>query len=78
MKTLQRLLFVELGVEGEINLTELEGEEQVKMTDSYPGLRSHYVVHKFQAILEDGQFNPEGYVEEQPDKSTFFVWEEVG
>lgn len=67
----------ELGISGEIALTEIGTDVEQVTSPSYPGLESEYIRHKFQAILADEQYNPEGYVEKQSDKSTFFVWEEV-
>jgi hypothetical protein len=67
----------ELGISGEINLTETGTDEQIITSPSYPGLKSQYIRHKFQAMLNDEQFNPGGYVEEQSDKSTYFIWEEA-
>jgi hypothetical protein len=76
-KAIIRGLKEELGIEGEISLKETGVDEQILSSPSYPGLQSHYIHHKFEAILNDEQFRPEGYVEEQKDKSTYFVWEEV-
>jgi len=45
---------------------------------SYPGLPTKYDMDCFEVWLTPEQFNPEGYVEEQEDKTTFFVWEEMG
>lgn len=42
---------------------------------SYPGLTSKYKGHQFTCYLNESQFNPEGYIEKQEDKSTFFIWE---
>lgn len=67
----------ELGISGEIALSETGTDIQQVTSPSYPGLESEYIRHKFQATLADEQFNPNGYVEEQSDKSTYFVWEEV-
>lgn len=67
----------ELGISGEVALTQIGTDEEKITSFSYPGLESQYVRHKFLAILSDTQFKPEGYVEDQPDKSTYFVWEEV-
>ena len=67
----------ELGIEGEISLTETGADEQLLSSPSYPGLQSQYICHKFEATLNDQQFKPAGYVEEQEDKSTYFIWEEV-
>ncbi|MSU55504.1 MAG: hypothetical protein EXS46_03130 [Candidatus Taylorbacteria bacterium] len=67
----------ELGINGEIVLTETGTDEQLITSPSYPGLQSQYVRHKFETILNDEQFRQDGYVEAQSDKSTYFVWEEV-
>lgn len=67
----------ELGIEGEISLTETGTDEQLLSSPSYPGLQSQYVRHRFEATLNDQQFQSEGYTEKQEDISTYFVWEEV-
>ena len=67
----------ELGISSEIYLTEAGTDEQMVTSPSYPGLESQYIRHKFQVLLTDEQFEPEGYTEEQSDKSTYFIWEEV-
>ena len=67
----------ELGIGGEIILTETATDEQLLTSPSYPGLQSQYIRHKFEAILNQKQFKQNGYVEEQPDKSTYFIWEEI-
>ena len=41
---------------------------------SYPGLKTKYKGHQYTCFLTKEQFNPDGYVEEQEDKSTFFKW----
>jgi hypothetical protein len=68
----------ELGIVLE-DATQLEaGETEIEITDSqsYPNLRSEYTNHHFTITLQDDAFNPEGYIEYQPDKTTFFTWEE--
>lgn len=67
----------ELGIEGEINLTETGIDEQILTSPSYPVLQSQYICHKFETVLNDEQYNPNGYIEEQSDKSTYFTWEEI-
>lgn len=67
----------ELGIESEINLKKDNTKEELLMSPSYPGLQSQYIFHKFETILNDQQFKPEGYIEEQLDKSTYFIWEEI-
>lgn len=41
---------------------------------SYPGLNSIIDLFKYTVILNDSQYNPDGYVENQEDKSTYFKW----
>lgn len=67
----------ELGINSELKLVKLGTEILQEPSPSYPGLESNYVFHTFEVTLTDEQFNPAGYVEEQTDKSTYFVWEEV-
>lgn len=67
----------ELGIEGELEMHEADSYDEVVDSPSYPGLRSKYLHHTFEVSLKDEQYNPDGYVENQPTKSTYFVWEEV-
>lgn len=67
----------ELGIKGEIYLTKTGTEEQLLSSPSYPNLVSQYIRHKFEATLNDQQFKADGYIEEQEDKNTYFVWEEI-
>lgn len=43
---------------------------------SYPGLLSVYRTHTFAAQFSSQEYRPDGYVEVQPDKTTYFAWEE--
>lgn len=69
----------ELGIRSELNLNKGEVGEQVVTTaaQSYPGLQSNYTTHRFLVTLNDEQYKPEGYIEEQEGLTTYFVWEEV-
>jgi len=67
----------ELGIGGAINLVQTDEDEQTLMSPSYPGLKSQYLRYKFRALLNDEQYCEEGYIEEDYDKTTYFVWEEV-
>lgn len=44
---------------------------------SYPGLDTKYKGHRFLCEFKDEDFNPNGYIEIQRDKKTFFVWEKI-
>ncbi len=67
----------ELGINGEIELTELWVDKVILNSPSYPGLSSEYLCYKFKTKLNNKQFNPNGYIENQLDKSTYFVWEKL-
>lgn len=65
----------ELGITGNIELMDNGVEDIVLDSPSYPGLKMRKVVYKFKINLTSEQFNPEGYIEKQEDKDTYFVWE---
>jgi len=44
---------------------------------SYPGLMSIYQKYRFKAHFGLDVWKPEGYFERQPDKITYFVWDEL-
>jgi len=71
------------GIEEEIGVTisrdQLKNHKKLNYYDnsvskSYPGLKSKYKGHKFECELTDDQYDPDGYVEIQEDKNTYFVW----
>lgn len=69
------------GVREELGLEDISFEfkgtyENIAESQSYPGLLSKYVLHLFEVHLKDSQFKIEGYVEEQDNLKTYFVWEE--
>jgi hypothetical protein len=51
-------------------------EEKVVASTSYPGIVSHYRTHFYHCLLPERHFNPNGYVEHQVDKSSYWVWRE--
>lgn len=68
----------ELGLEddgwGAIRTACLGQEIEEEESPSYPGLLTRYIKHKWQVFLSPELVKPEGYVEIQSDKSTYFVW----
>jgi hypothetical protein len=66
----------ELGVRGQIGLMTKEVINTKIESPSYPGLMTSFRYHFFDAYLDKEQFQKEGYVEIQPRKKTYFVWEE--
>ena len=67
----------ELGIDGNVTLVESETEGKLTVAQSYPGLRTLYTTHRFAVALNDEQYKPEGYMEEQEGLTTYFAWEEV-
>lgn len=71
------------GVKEELHLDRLQHLESVlddvetKLTPSWPGLMAMYHFFRFQGFIRPEDFNPEGYVHEQPDKISYFVWSKV-
>ena len=43
---------------------------------SFPGLHTMYTMYAFDVFLPERWFRPEGYVEKQPDKTSYFIWKE--
>ena len=68
----------ELGVTFEGTLTRgLSKIVQRPSSHSYPNLSGVYVTHLFQAEFGEAEWDPDGYREVQPDKTTYFVWQEL-
>jgi hypothetical protein len=69
------------GIKEELGVN-VEVHQLIKMRDlfynggsqSYPGLRTRYKGHQFTCFLNSAQFDANGYIEVQKDKSTFFKW----
>jgi hypothetical protein len=69
------------GIKEELGIN-VEGHQLIKMRDlfynggsqSYPGLRTRYKGHQFTCFFNDDQFDENGYIEVQKDKSAFFKW----
>lgn len=77
-EAVSRALQEELGISGKLlGYYDIGMTESKKATDSYPGLTSVYNTHNRVAVISPNDFKPEGYVEEQADKSNYWVWREV-
>ncbi len=64
----------ELGIFEAVDLLEKGIICKLEDSGSYPGLLTRSIRHKFQIIFPDRLYNPNGYIEVQPDKTTYFVW----
>ncbi|CAN5609283.1 hypothetical protein BH23PAT2_BH23PAT2_10170 [soil metagenome] len=67
----------ELGISGGVALESTGTDEERMTSPSYPGLTSEYTSINFKALLTEKQYKPEGYIERQQDKDTYFVWDKV-
>jgi hypothetical protein len=65
----------ELGVSGDVRATFVGTRDETGFPHSYPGLTSRTIWHDFEVTLDASQFRPEGYIERQKDKTTYFVWD---
>lgn len=75
----RRGLLEELGVTytGQLTADEIETDHQAS-SHSYPGLPGVYQRYPFTAVFDELDWNEDGYTEVQPDKTTYFVWEDLG
>lgn len=74
-KAAKRAPLEELGIEGDVDMDFLETNQEQRLSISYPGLNTEYEMNYFEAHLTEDQYDPNGYVEEQSDKKTYWVWQ---
>lgn len=67
----------ELGIKGDIDLRQTDTYNKIENSESYPGLRTKSTLYMFDSLLNQEQYNPDGYIEEQSDKTTYFTWLEI-
>ncbi len=73
-----RALAEELGIVETVPLVFKETIEQpVSPSTSYPGLGVRHRDHTFEVILPTSAYRPEGYIEIQPDKKSYFQWHKI-
>lgn len=49
-------------------------DERINLSSSYPGIISRKIIHIFECLFTEEQFNLEGYTEIQEDKISHFHW----
>lgn len=76
LESAKRALKEELGID-DASPTFLKIEPSGRQSPSYPGLQTTYLSHHYSVILPGQQANPNGYKEVQPDKTTYFIWQEM-
>lgn len=70
----QRALKEELKIITNTDMLEGDFESAIEQPPSYPGLESKYAIFPFSYTMPEEYYKPEGYIDEQDDKTTFFVW----
>ena len=77
-EAVERAIAEELGIEDGLETVHFVGTEDAEHTpDTYPGLKSFYHNFKYAAVISETAFNPEGYIEDQSDKTNYYVWEKI-
>ena len=77
LESLIRGIKEELGIIlDESQIEEVGDVKKTESSQSFPGLITRYNGHNFTCFLNQDQYSPNGYVEVQKDKSTYFIWEE--
>ena len=67
----------ELGIDISEDQFSFYNKTKVEVNDDYPDIRSFHHGHEFLVVLTKDQFKEDGYVEEQDDKTVFFVWKRM-
>jgi len=74
---MHRALREELKIEGLQSVIERPTIVEEIPSGSYPGIFSKHIRYRYDVVLQEKDFKPEGYVEVQPDKTTYFIWKKV-
>lgn len=75
-----RALSEELGIELTVlDVPIYKGPKEIgpAPSQSYPELLSRFTRHEYLWEMSQGFYVPEGYVETQPDKTTYFIWKKL-
>lgn len=74
---LYRMMKEELGISDKnknYSYSKLKTRYKESKSSSYPGLITEKEIYYFVVSLTNRSYNPSGYIEEQEDKKTYFVW----
>lgn len=71
---LSRALHEELGIKGGVFVIPGESNTIHRPPVDFPGIPCRLTTHDFTACIRTEQYNPSGYEERQPDKTTVFRW----
>ena len=74
---ISRAIKEELGISSFVPSTYKGCREVIEDSLSFPGLVMNAINHYFEVYLNQDQYQPNGYIERQEDKDTFFVWKKA-
>lgn len=74
LSAVKRALREEMGINSDCDIYHIGDAELLRDDGSYPGLSSRLIHHDYVAVIPAESFRPGGYVERQPDKTTYFSW----
>ena len=49
-------------------------KKEIKNDDDFPGIKSTHTGYEYLVILNENQYEPDGYIERQSDKDVYFTW----
>ena len=52
-------------------------KKEIENNDDYPGIKSFHIGYEFLVVLNNDQYNPDGYIERQSDKDVYFTWKPI-
>jgi hypothetical protein len=70
----QRALSEELGVNNYKSLYGIGYSEKIFVPDTFPGIESTYKMHKYVSMIPETEFEIDGYIECQNDKTNYYTW----
>lgn len=65
----------ELNLAGKFTIFQTQSAVRVEESPSFPGLRTKYDEARFVAMINEAQYKPEGYIEDDGKKRSYFVWQ---
>lgn len=70
----KRTLAEEINITPELNIIDKGTSTEMIMGKSFPGLLGQATLYNFEVELTENEFNPEGYIEYQEEKTNFYKW----
>lgn len=71
------LLSEKLNIDNQDEFMEFRSRTESKPSHNYPGLTTCNTTHPYMAPIDEKDFKPDGYIEIQPDKTCYYIWDFV-